>query len=59
MTTPPQLTVSEIKEKIDRVDIDIKRFEANGDSLMKVMVLQEYKKYLEHELNEAQKSRNP
>jgi soluble P-type ATPase len=51
-------TITELKEKIDRVSIDIKRFEADGDSLMKAEALREYKKYLEYELNEAQKNRH-
>lgn len=52
------LTIPELEEKIARVASDIKKFESAGEDLLKVSTLQEYKKYLEYELNEAQKSRN-
>ena len=52
------LTIPELEEKIARVASDIKKFESSGEDLLKVSTLQEYKKYLEYELNEAQKSRN-
>jgi hypothetical protein len=52
------LTIPELEEKIARVAGDIKKFESAGEDLLKISALQEYKKYLEYELNEAQKNRN-
>ena len=44
------LTVQALKAKIETVDTDIQKLQADGESPRKVETLTEYKKYLEDEL---------
>jgi len=44
------LTISELSEKIDRVKKDIEMLRSTGESSRKLEVLNEYKSYLEDEL---------
>lgn len=48
--TPPEILVADYQTKIDTVDNDIKKLQADGASPRKVEALTEYKKYLEDEL---------
>jgi|LauGreDrversion4_2_1035121.scaffolds.fasta_scaffold943487_3 hypothetical protein len=44
------LTIEELKEKIERVRKDLESLRATGESSRKLEILNEYKSYLEEEL---------
>jgi hypothetical protein len=44
------LTISELKEKIERVKQDLESLRMTGDASRKLEILSEYKTYLEDEL---------
>ena len=44
------LTLQEMKEKIERVNTDIEQLRSVGDASRKIEILTEYKSYLEDEL---------
>ncbi len=44
------LTISELKEKIAKVELDLEELRRTGDSSRKTEVLTEYKNYLKDEL---------
>ena len=48
--TPPDILIADYQIKIDTVETDIKKLQADGASPRKVEALTEYKKYLEDEL---------
>ena len=48
--TPPEILIADYQTKIDIVDNDIKKLQADGSSPRKVEALTEYKKYLEDQL---------
>ena len=48
--TPPEILIADLKTKIDIVDNDIKKLQADGSSPRKVEALTEYKKYLEDQI---------
>ena len=49
--TPPEILIADFQTKIDIVENDIKKLQADGSSPRKVEALTEYKKYLEDQLN--------
>jgi hypothetical protein len=49
------LTIPELKEKIERVKQDLERLRLTGDASRKLEILSEYKSYLEDELKVLQK----
>jgi len=49
--TPPEILIADFQTKIDIVENDIKKLQADGASPRKVEALTEYKKYLEDQLN--------
>jgi hypothetical protein len=49
------LTIPELKEKIERVKQDLERLRLTGDASRKLEILSEYKTYLEDELKVLQK----
>jgi hypothetical protein len=49
------LTISELKEKIERVKQDLESLRLTGDASRKLEILSEYKSYLEDELKVLQK----
>lgn len=49
------LTVRALKAKIETVDTDIQKLQADGESPRKVETLIEYKKYLQDELLSLEK----
>jgi hypothetical protein len=49
--TPPEILIADFQTKIDVVENDIKKLQADGASPRKVEALTEYKKYLEDQLN--------
>ena len=49
--TPPEILIADYQTKIDIVENDIKKLQADGASPRKVEALTEYKKYLEDQLN--------
>lgn len=49
--TPPEILIADYQTKIDTVETDIKKLQADGASPRKVEALTEYKKYLEDQLN--------
>lgn len=44
------LTIEEMKQKIERVEVDINRVRSSGRAGRELEILIEYKKYLEDEL---------
>ena len=44
------LTIDELKEKIERVKTDLESLRSTGESSRKLEILNEYKSYLEEEL---------
>ena len=48
--TPPEILIADYQTKIDIVDNDIKKLQADGSSPRKVEALTEYKKYLEDQI---------
>jgi hypothetical protein len=48
--TPPEILIADFQTKIDIVEIDIKKLQADGASPRKVEALTEYKKYLEDQI---------
>jgi len=48
--TPPEILIADYQTKIDTVDNDIKKLQADGSSPRKVEALTEYKKYLEDQI---------
>ncbi len=50
MTTESELTIEAIKEKLAKVEIDMRELQSTGDASRKFEVLSEYKTYLEDEL---------
>lgn len=49
--TPPEILIADLKTKIDIVETDIKKLQADGGaSPRKVEALTEYKKYLEDQI---------
>jgi hypothetical protein len=48
--TPPEILIADFQTKIDIVENDIKKLQADGSSPRKVEALTEYKKYLEDQL---------
>jgi hypothetical protein len=48
------LSISELKEKIERVKQDLESLRLTGDASRKLEILSEYKKYLEDELKVLQ-----
>jgi hypothetical protein len=49
------LSISELKEKIERVKQDLESLRLTGDASRKLEILSEYKTYLEDELKVLQK----
>ena len=49
------LTIQALKAKIETVDTDIQKIQADGESPRKVETLTEYKKYLQDELLSLEK----
>lgn len=49
------LTIPELKEKIERVKQDLESLRMTGDASRKLEILSEYKKYLEDDLKILQK----
>lgn len=49
------LTITELKEKIERVKQDLESLRLTGDASRKLEILSEYKTYLEDELKILQK----
>jgi hypothetical protein len=49
------LTIAELKEKIERVKQDLEKLRLTGDASRKLEILSEYKTYLEDELKVLQK----
>jgi hypothetical protein len=49
------LTIPELKEKIERVKQDLESLRLTGDASRKLEILSEYKTYLEDELKVLQK----
>jgi hypothetical protein len=49
------LTITELKEKIERVKQDLESLRLTGDASRKLEILSEYKTYLEDELKVLQK----
>jgi hypothetical protein len=49
------LTIPELKEKIERVKQDLESLRRTGDASRKLEILSEYKTYLEDELKVLQK----
>lgn len=49
------LTIPELKEKIERVKQDLEGLRMTGDASRKLEILSEYKTYLEDELKVLQK----
>jgi hypothetical protein len=49
------LSVTELKEKIERVKQDLESLRLTGDASRKLEILSEYKTYLEDELKVLQK----
>jgi hypothetical protein len=49
------LTISELKEKIERVKQDLESLRLTGDASRKLEILSEYKSYLEDDLKVLQK----
>ena len=45
-----ELTIEEMKQKIERVKEDIESLRASGDASRRLEILTEYKSYLEDEL---------
>ena len=45
-----ELTIEEMKQKIERVKEDIESLRASGDASRRIEILTEYKSYLEDEL---------
>jgi hypothetical protein len=48
--TPPEISISDFQTKIDIVENDIKKLQADGASPRKVEALTEYKNYLEDQI---------
>ena len=49
--TPPEILITSLQSKIDIVENDLKKLQADGASPRKVEALTEYKKYLEDQIN--------
>jgi transposase-like protein len=56
--TPPDILIADYQTKIDTVDNDIKKLQADGGSPRKVEALTEYKKYLEDQLGSMNHGNN-
>jgi transposase-like protein len=56
--TPPEILIADYQTKIDIVDNDIKKLQADGASPRKVEALTEYKKYLEDQLKSMNHGNN-
>jgi len=56
--TPPEILVADYQTKIDTVDNDIKKLQADGASPRKVEALTEYKKYLEDQIKSMNHGNN-
>jgi len=50
-TIPPEMLIASLQSKIDTVENDLKKLQADGASPRKVEALTEYKKYLEDQIN--------
>jgi ribosomal protein L29 len=53
------LTIDELKEKIEQVKKDLESLRATGDASRKLEILNEYKTYLEDELKMLKREQRP
>lgn len=56
--TPPEILIADYQTKIDIVETDIKKLQADGASPRKVEALTEYKKYLEDQIKSMNHGNN-
>ena len=56
--TPPEVLIADYQTKIDLVDTDIKKLQADGSSPRKVEALTEYKQYLEDQIKSMNHGNN-